>query len=217
MDKTNRIAALFDFDGVVMDTETQYSKFWKMQGNNYHPEIVNFELLIKGQTLDQIYCKYFAGMTDVQETIQKELNKFEEEMAYEFIPGVLDFVGELRSLKVYTAVVTSSNEAKMSNVYKAHPRMKELFDHIVVANDFVNSKPDPECFLLGAKKLGAIPENCFVFEDSFHGLEAGKRAGMTVIALSTTNSYELVRDKANLVISDFREFSYDKMLAAKTR
>lgn len=60
------IAALFDFDGVVMDTETQYSVFWDELGRRYHPEIKDFGCVIKGQTLTQIYDKYFAGMDNIQ-------------------------------------------------------------------------------------------------------------------------------------------------------
>ena len=54
MNSTKSIAALFDFDGVVMDTETQYSIFWNEQGRKYHPEFPEFGRLIKGQTLTQI-------------------------------------------------------------------------------------------------------------------------------------------------------------------
>ena len=53
-------AALFDLDGVVLDTETQYSVFWGMIGKEYHPELPDFALRIKGLTLVQIYDKYFS-------------------------------------------------------------------------------------------------------------------------------------------------------------
>ena len=65
--------------------------------------------------------------------------------------------------------------------------------------------------MLGATVFDTVPENCVVFEDSFHGLEAGNRAGMTVIGLATTNSEEQIRDKANAVIQDFNGFSFEKM------
>lgn len=63
MDTTKNIAALFDFDGVVMDTETQYSVFWDELGRRYHPEIKDFGRVIKGQTLTQIYDKYLQEWT----------------------------------------------------------------------------------------------------------------------------------------------------------
>ena len=53
MNSTKSIAALFDFDGVVVDTEPQYSIFWNEQGRKYHPEIPEFGRMIKGQTLTQ--------------------------------------------------------------------------------------------------------------------------------------------------------------------
>ena len=59
MDTTKTIAALFDFDGVIMDTETQYTVFWDEQGRKYLNE-EDFGRRIKGQTLTQIYEKYFS-------------------------------------------------------------------------------------------------------------------------------------------------------------
>jgi beta-phosphoglucomutase-like phosphatase (HAD superfamily) len=66
--------------------------------------------------------------------------------------------------------------------------------------------------LLGAEMLGVEKDNCIVFEDSFHGIEAGNRAGMKVIGLATTNSAEAIADKCALVISDFTDLSVEKMM-----
>lgn len=207
--------ALFDFDGVVMDTESQYSIFWDEQGRRYHPEIPNFDRLIKGQTLVQLFGKYFAEMNVIQEQIRKDLYCYEEQMTYEYLPGIEDFIEDLHINGVKIAVVTSSDDTKMQNVYRVHPDMKQKFDRIITSNDFTLSKPEPECFLLGAEIFGSNAENSFVFEDSFHGLEAGRRAGMTVIGLSTTNSRDTIIDKAALVIPDFRGFTFAKMMELK--
>lgn len=211
MNSTNSIVALFDFDGVVMDTETQYTIFWDERGRKYHPEVPDFGRIIKGQTLAQIYDKHFAGMEEAQREITEELNAFEQNMSFDYIPGVEAFMQELRANGVKIAIVTSSNDMKMSNVYRAHPELKQNVDRILTAEMFTRSKPDPECFLLGASVFDTVPENCVVFEDSFHGLEAGNRAGMTVVGLATTNTEEQIRDKANAVIQDFNGFSFEKM------
>ena len=211
MNQTKTIAALFDFDGVVMDTESQYSIFWNGVGKKYHPEYEEFGKIIKGQTLRQIYDRYFAGMEKEQEEITEALNRFEAQMKYEYIPGVTDFMRELHAHGVKIAIVTSSNEQKMANVYAVHPELKDLVDRILTAEMFTRSKPAPDCFLLGAEVFDTVPENCVVFEDSFHGLEAGNAAGMTVIGLSTTNPAEAIQDKCRLVISDFTSFGYEKM------
>lgn len=211
MNQTKTIAALFDFDGVVMDTESQYSIFWNGVGKKYHPEYEEFGKIIKGQTLRQIYDRYFAGMEKEQEEITEALNRFEAQMKYEYIPGVTDFMRELHAHGVKIAIVTSSNEQKMANVYAVHPELKDLVDRILTAEMFTRSKPAPDCFLLGAEVFDTVPENCVVFEDSFHGLEAGNAAGMTVIGLSTTNPAEAIQDKCRLVIPDFTSFGYEKM------
>lgn len=215
MDITKPVAALFDFDGVVMDTETQYSLFWAKQGQQYHPEIPCFDQMIKGQTLTQIFDKYFPGMQSEQDKIRIELAYFEKQMHYEYISGAYGFLEHLRAQKVKTSLVTSSDRQKMQLVFKERPELKKLFDVILTAELFKNSKPDPECFLLASRKLNMPPSCCYVFEDSFHGLEAGRRANMVVIGLATTNSREFILDKADAVIDDFKDFTLYRMMEIK--
>lgn len=212
MDKTKHVAALFDFDGVVMDTESQYSLFWNKVGKKYHPEYEEFGRIIKGQTLKQIYERYFQGMEQEQAEITDGLNRFETEMKYEYVPGVEDFMRSLHAHGVKIAIVTSSNEKKMANVYAAHPELKGLVDRILTAEMFHKSKPEPDCFLLGAEVFDTVPENCVVFEDSFHGIQAGNAAGMAVVGLSTTNPAEAIQNQCTQVIPDFRHFTYEAMM-----
>ena len=213
MTETNQpIAALFDFDGVVVDTEPQYSQFWGEQGRRYHPEIPDFAQLIKGTTLVQIFDKYFPGDEEAQGRIREDLVKFEANMDYTYVPGIQDFLSDLRNLGVRLAVVTSSDRTKMASVYKARPELEAQFDRILVAEDFARSKPFPDCYLKGAEVFGTVPSRSFVFEDSFNGLKAGNAAGMTVIGLATTHPEAAIRDLAVTVIRDFRHFAYDDMM-----
>jgi len=213
MNTNKPIAALFDFDGVVVDTEPQYSLFWDEKGEKYHPEIPEFGHHIKGQTLTQIYSQYFLHPVGLQPEITRELLDFETRMTFEYIPGVVDFMKELRRKGVKIAIVTSSNDQKMANAHRALPELKFMVDAIVTADKVTHSKPHPECFLLGAETLRMPIENCIVFEDSFHGIEAGNRAGMKVIGLSTTNDASSIQDKVALVIPDFVDFTHEKMMA----
>ena len=212
MNKEKPIAALFDFDGVVVDTEPQYTLFWDEKGQKYHPEIPNFGHHIKGQTLIQIYKQFFREPEGLQDEITRQLLDYELTMHFEYIDGVVDFMKELREKGVKLAIVTSSNDAKMANAYREHPELKTMVDFIVTADRVTHSKPHPECFLIGAEMLGVERDNCIVFEDSFHGIEAGNRAGMKVIGLATTNSAEAIVDKCALVIPDFTDFSVEKMM-----
>lgn len=208
---TSKIAVLFDFDGVVMDTESQYSVFWHKMGVDYLG-ISDLENRVKGQTLKYIYDMFFAGMTSQQDEITKALNRFEQEMDYEYVPGVEAFIADLRRNGVKIAVVTSSNDQKMAAVYRKHPEVKSMFDRILTADMFAHSKPAPDCFLLGMEVFGTTPATTYVFEDSFNGLKAGMASGATVIGLATTNTREEIAGLCHYVIDDFSGMTYEKLV-----
>ena len=197
-------AALFDLDGVIIDTETQYSRFWGEQCRRYFPDQPGLENVIKGQTLTQIYDRVFADLPDEQPLITQRLDEYELQMTYDYIPGARAFIENLRQQGIKTAVVTSSNQPKMRNVHRAHPELTELFDAILTAEDFTESKPHPQCYLRAAERLGCLPEECVGFEDSFNGLRAVRSAGMTVVGLATTNPADAIKPLADIVVSDFR-------------
>ena len=197
-------AALFDLDGVVFDTEPQYTVFWGQQCREYHPEHPGLEQEIKGQTLTQIYDAWFSGaLTPQQVVITERLNQFEQQMHYDYIAGFVDYITSLRQQGVKTAVVTSSNQPKMQAVYQARPEFRELFDAILTSEDFERSKPDPDCYLKAAARLGVDKDDCVVFEDSFNGLKSGRAAGMFVVGLATTNAAEKIAPLCDEVIKDY--------------
>ena len=205
-------AALFDLDGVVFDTEPQYSIFWGSQCRLYHPEHPGLEHEIKGQTLTQIYDQWFSGpLLDEQPKITERLNEYESKMHYDYIDGFERMIADLRSHGVKTAVVTSSNLPKMEAVYRYQPEFKNLFDAILTSEDFDRSKPDPDCYLKAAERLGANADECIVFEDSFNGLRSGRAAEMKVVGLATTNSVESIRPLSDIQISDYRDMDYDQL------
>lgn len=207
-------AALFDLDGVVFDTEPQYTKFWGSQCREFHPEMPGLEHQIKGQTLIQIYDKYFNGeLASKREVITRRLDEFEQNMEFKYVEGFEKFVSQLRSHGVKTAVVTSSNKAKMQSVYDRVDNFKSLFDAILTAEDFSKSKPDPDCYQKGAAKFRADKSECIVFEDSFNGLKSGNAAQMVVVGLSTTNPAESIEPLCNKVVSDYTSLSFEECQA----
>ncbi len=197
-------AALFDLDGVVFDTEPQYSIFWGGQFRRYYPEHPGMEQLIKGMTLVEIYEKYFQDK-DIQEQITRELDEFEQTMDFVYVKGFENYVKSLRGRGVKTAVVTSSNMAKMENVYRKRPEFKTYFDAILTSEDFAESKPSPDCYQRAAQRFGLTKDECVVFEDSFNGLKSGRAAGMYVVGLATTNSPESIAPFADRVIKEYVE------------
>ena len=199
--------ALFDLDGVIIDTEPQYSEFWKRIGERDFPEDKDFAHRIKGSTLVQIFDAYYAGDEAAQARITEEVNRFENHMDYPLVHGAIRFVDLLRSKGIVTAVVTSSNQAKMQHVYALYADFAAHFDRIFTAEDATRSKPAPDCYLNAASFFGASPKDCCVFEDSLNGVKAGKASGAYVVGLTTTNARESLAPYCNLVADDYSALS----------
>ena len=205
-------AALFDLDGVVFDTEPQYTVFWGGICREYHPEHPGLEHEIKGQTLTQIYDRWFAGpLLAEQASITNRLNDYERQMNYDYISGFEDLISMLHSHQVKTAVVTSSNIPKMESVYRHQPGFMSLFDAILTSEDFERSKPDPDCYLKAAQRLGAESDECIVFEDSFNGLRAGRAAGMAVVGIATTNGADAIQPFSDLQLKDYEGLTFERL------
>ena len=205
-------AALFDLDGVVFDTEPQYTIFWGSVCRQYHPEHPGLEQEIKGSTLTQIYERWFSGSLETaREDVTSRLNDYEQQMYYDFLDGFEQLIRDLHNHGVKTAVVTSSNMPKMESVYRYQPAFKSLFDAILTSEDFERSKPDPDCYLKAAERLGVKKDECIVFEDSFNGLRSGRAAGMKVVGLATTNSAESISGLSDIQIDNYIGTNYETL------
>ncbi len=204
-------AALFDLDGVVFDTEPLYTKFWEQLGKNLHLPYDNFANVIKGMTLVEIFERYFPE-EELQKRIRHEVEQYEHEMNYAYVPGSKWVLNELRQRGVRMAIVTSSDMEKMKNVYRQHPELFDSFDLILTAEDFERGKPAPDCYLTAMQRLGVGKDECVVFEDSFNGIKAGKNAGIKVIGVATTNPRELLQPVCDTVIESFENITIDELM-----
>lgn len=206
-------AALFDLDGVLVDTETQYTAFWTRVGRRDVPAIPDFATRIKGHTLCEIFSAYYDGRDELRRQVEMELLRFERQMQFPFIPGAWEFVQSLRHEGIPVAVVTSSNRDKMECLYAGHPNFTAGFDRIFTAEDALRSKPAPDCYIAAARSFGLEPRQCVVFEDSLNGLLAAKASGAYVVGLTTGLPEETVRPYCQHVMPDFQNFTVAQMLA----
>ncbi len=213
---TKRNAALFDLDGVIIDTEPIYTRIWDDINRRFPTGIEDFTSRIKGTTMPDILNKYYPD-PETQNLVRTAHYKAEEDMEYPLFDGVITFLTELKKAGIPTAVVTSSNDAKMERLFRVNPVLRTYFDAIITDSMVSVGKPAPECFLTGAKALGVHPADCYVFEDSFNGLKAGRAAGATVIALATTNPRESLEPLADFVLDSFEHFSVADMQAISRR
>ena len=159
------IGVLFDLDGVVIDSESIYTNFWIDIEKIFPTGIENFALKIKGSTLPTILNTYYPD-EEKQAVIMSRIVDFEKNMQYRPFPEALRFIRELKEAGIRCAIVTSSSQNKMNNLYLQNPGFKELFDAVITGDVVTHSKPHPEPYLMGASAIGIQPENCYVFEDS---------------------------------------------------
>ena len=179
-------AALFDLDGVLIDTEPIYTRIWSDIESRFPTGIHDFALSIKGNTLPRILGEHFE-------------------------PDTVRFLKSLAAAGVPAAIVTSSGDAKMERLFAMHAGLRELFGAVITDSWVSKGKPDPECYMIGARELGAKPEECVVFEDSYNGLKAGRAAGSYVVALSTTNPAEKLADLSDMVAGSLSEIDIDSL------
>lgn len=202
--------ALFDLDGVLIDSEGIYTEFWHDIDCRFPTGIERFEYVIKGNTLGNILDTYFPEQ-EVRNEILHDLRLHEETMEYRFFDGVEQFLHDVRLAGVLSAIVTSSNEKKMNHLFMSLPSLRQLVDIVITENDVSRSKPDPEGYNLAAERLGLRPERCIVFEDSMAGVEAGRRAGGAVVGIATTNPAERLMEFADMVSESLAALNIEEL------
>lgn len=212
---TNSIkAVIFDMDGVISDTQRLHSdvesKMFKEYGIDISPEEITAKFAgIPDFVYTEDVFKKYGVQVDLDEVIADKWQEVTEIMQKEIIPvpGVQELIEELHSK--YKLAVGSSSIAKFVNIALEKLNIRDKFDAVVTIDDVKNGKPDPEIFLLAAKKLGVKPEECVVIEDGRSGMQAAKAAGMKCIGLvkdKTSKDYPadiLVESLSEIDISIF--------------
>ncbi|WP_285799455.1 HAD family phosphatase [Duncaniella freteri] len=207
----NNIGILFDLDGVLVDSEGEYTKFWGGMGERYGL-VPTFAADIKGTTIGEILLNFPEAD---REWILDELHAFEADMQYPVYPGVMEFLRELKESGVPSAIVTSSDNVKMDLLFARRPELRGMIDALVTGSMVTRSKPDPEGYLKGAELIGVPIERCYVFEDSMQGLQAGRSSGAKVIGIATTNPRSKVETIADLTLDSMDGISLARISAVR--
>jgi beta-phosphoglucomutase family hydrolase len=195
----SKFAAIFDWDGVVIDSSTQHEKSWELlaaeigkplpagyfkRGFGKKNQVIIPELLAWSHDPEEI-----QRLGDRKEELYRELVR---QGGMTILPGARELLAALKVSGIPRAVGSSTSRTNLDTIF-ASTGLHEFFDAIVSAEDVVNGKPAPDVFLKAASLLGVPPKRCIVFEDALFGIEAAQRAGMKVIAVATTNPLDLLR------------------------
>ncbi len=178
-------AILFDMDGVIIDTHEPVTRFWNNLAAQHNITLspADFEAHIYGVPADATFDRLFPLVTgDVRREIYAQLEADELTQIYTEIAGVSVLLRSLQAAGVPRALVTSGARWKVAQV-KAQLGLDGMFDTEVTVEDITHGKPNPECYLLAAHRLGIDPSRCLVFEDSLAGASAGVAAGASVVGI----------------------------------
>lgn len=204
-------AFIFDLDGVIVDTAKYHFLAWQKLANTLginftHDDNEQLKGVSRVRSLEII-----LGLGNVEATNeQKEewlTQKNEDYLGYintmddsEILPGVMKV---LNFLKANNQPIILGSASKNARPILEKVNILHLFDDIVDGNDVSNAKPDPEVFLVGAKKANQTNENSIVFEDSVAGIQAANNAGMISIGIGEAS----VLHEADIVFNDFNQIS----------
>lgn len=195
----NPDAILFDLDGVLIDSEGLYSRFWE-ETEKIHPTgIPNFAAAIKGTTLPQI-LEHFRP--EFRQDIINRIFDFDANLEYPLFDGARELLEYLASASIPAALVTSSNPEKMHQLYRQYPDFANFFAVVIDGSMVDHGKPSPEGYLKAAQRIGVDPTRCVVIEDSLQGIHAGLAAGAEVWGLWTTIAREIVEAEATVAFPD---------------
>lgn len=193
---TEYLGAIFDLDGVLVDTAKYHFLAWKKLADQLDiPFTEEDNERLKGVSrIKSLDILLSLGNKSYSED---ERNKFMEQKNKEYVryisqmdereilPGVIELLNQLKDRKLKIALGSAS---KNSGLILKNTKLQDYFDVIVDGNDVLKAKPDPEVFLLGAKRIGIPASQCIVFEDAYAGIEAAKKAGMLAIGVGNRKS-----------------------------
>jgi beta-phosphoglucomutase family hydrolase len=214
-------AFIFDWDGVIIDSHSQHEESWQLLFAELgRPMPETFFKATFGMRNQQIIPMCFdfvkaddhaeiARLGDRKEVLYREILKRDGIVP---LPGVLAMLKELKARSIPTAVGSSTPRLNIETIM-AMTGLADYFQAIASAEDVNVGKPDPQVFLKAAAKINAEPANCIVFEDAHVGIEAGKRAGMKVVAVATTHPIESL-GQADVAFQNLDGITVDRVLAA---
>jgi len=178
--------AIFDMDGLLLDTERVYQENWletaRRYGQTPYPDFPAAVSGTTGENQRRIIRRYFPTVDAraFQEDCISRVDRLLEQHCAPEKPGARALLEYFRTRGVKTALASSSaRERVLGNLRQA--AMEDLFDVIVSGQEVERGKPEPDIFLLAAERLGCPPEECYVFEDSVNGVRAGMAAGCAAV------------------------------------
>jgi HAD superfamily hydrolase (TIGR01509 family) len=204
-------AVIFDLDGTIIKSEEEWGKAFTavlqklgVKTNEKDSHTRGADIKFNWQSLIAKYeIKTTKTIDELEMLTYTEYEKLIPEITLN--DGVLEFMDVLKENGTSLSLATLTNWETAMKVVE-HFGLNNYFENITTGEEVVNPKPSPDIFLLASEKVGVLPVDCLVIEDSLSGVTAAKEAGMKVIAVSDGEDTNLLGD-ADLVVGGFSEIT----------
>tara|TARA_B100000795_G_scaffold179895_1_gene136184 strand:+ start:880 stop:1539 length:660 start_codon:yes stop_codon:yes gene_type:complete len=211
MNKKKHLCALFDLDGVIVDTAKYHFLAWKKIAKNIGYDLthedneqlkgvsrqdsLNIILDLANVTIDlEVFNHFLIQKNDDYLLLIQSISP------NDILPGIFEALTFLKDREIKIGLGSASKNAK---IILQKLQLMDYFEVIIDGNIVIKGKPDPEVFLKGCNALNVPNDRCIVFEDAFAGIIAAKKAGMTAIALGDKNFFS----NADFCYSDFTQLN----------
>ncbi len=201
-------AVIFDKDGVLIDSE------W----DNVEAGVLSFKEI--GINLDEGDKKNIIGrhpddyLKFFEKKYEFDYKKIRERQRFHYFQQDIRLFDGIKELvlswkeKGFKLGLATSSSLKSTKMFLEKFGLNGFFDVVITFDDCEERKPAPDVYLVTARKLGILPEECLVFEDSSVGVKSAKSAGMKCVAVTNTTSREELKE-ADYIISNLNEFKYE--------
>lgn len=214
-------ALLFDFDGLILDTETSEFLVWQKIYREYGHEMLPETW---GQIIGGYGISNFDGAVNLAELVGDGLDAGELHARYRsesdtlilqqpVLPGVVDYLDDARSLGL-RLVVASSSPHSWVDTHLARLGLADRFEAVICRDDVLpgRTKPHPDLFLKALEVLGLEANEAIVFEDSPNGVNAARAAGIFVVSIPNPVTSLLKTDDANLTLESLAQIPLQNLL-----
>lgn len=210
--------AIFDWDGVIIDSADYHRQSWERycaeSGRKLNDTFFKKGFGMKNEYIIPNLLNWSHDPAEIRAIADRKEEHYRDilrEQGAQPIPGVLPWLEQLRTAGV-PCVIASSTVLENITCALDVLGVRSFFKDIVSSRDVTHGKPNPEVFLIAARKLGLDPARCIIFEDAHVGIEAARAAQIKVIAVTTTHPAETLTD-ADLVVTRLDELSVPRVAA----
>lgn len=211
-------ALIFDFDGLILNTEVPEYKAWTEIFRRHNATLLLEDWVkVIGTTpdafnvIDHLQAQV-SGSLDIAEIHREKQSSFWSLMEQETVmPGIEKIMTQARSAGMRMAIASSS-PFEWVDGHISRLGIKDQFDFICTSEDVAKVKPEPDLFLCAAKRLQVDPQDAVVFEDSLNGVIAAKKANMSCVAVPHILTRGLDLSSADLIINSLADYDLQEIL-----